>query len=69
MKEVILKYDEVTGEIQDMDGMILTIWSNLNYKDVPEVLEFAPDPLDKITKLKSMMSVEEILSLKDAGLL
>jgi len=69
MKEVILKYDEATGELQDMDGMMLTMWPNLRYKEVPEVLEFAPDPLDKITKLKSMMSVEEMLSLKDAGLL
>lgn len=69
MKEVILKYDEATGTIYDMDNLILFTWHNLQYKEVPEALEFAPDPLDKITKLKSMMSVEEMLSLKDAGLL
>lgn len=69
MKEVILKYDEATGTIYDMDNLILFTWPNLQYKEVPEVLELTPDPLDKITKLKSMMSVEEMLSLKDAGLL
>ena len=69
MKEVILKYDESTGTIYDMDNLILFTWYNLQYKEVPEVSESAPDPLDKITKLKSMMSVDEMLSLKDAGLL
>lgn len=57
MKEVILKYDEATGTIYDKDNLILFTWHNLQYKEVPEVLDFAPDPLDKITKLKSMRDV------------
>lgn len=69
MKEVIVKYDEATGTIYDTEGLIIATGYSLRYKEVPEVLDFAPDPLDKITKLRSMMSVDEILALKEAGML
>lgn len=69
MKEVIVKYDENTGTTYDMDDILITTWIGLEYREVPEGLDFAPNSLDKITKLKSMMSVDEILALKEAGLL
>lgn len=70
MKEVILQYDEVSGAIYDKNGLALFSWLDLQYKEVSETLEFTPDPLNKLTKLKSMnLSVAEILELKEAGLL
>lgn len=70
MKEVILQYDEDSGAIYDKNGLLIYSWVDLEYKEVSETLEFAPDPLNKLTKLKSMnLSVTEILELKEAGLL
>lgn len=69
MKEVIVKYDEATGTIYNTEDLIIATWYSLRYKEVPEMLDCAPDPLDKITKLRSMMSVDEMLALKEAGML
>ena len=34
--KVILNYNEATGEITDMGGMQIVIWTGLNYEPVPE---------------------------------
>ncbi len=72
MKKVVLMYDEATGNIQDMEGVIiLHSWLGLRYEEVPETSrDNVNDPLHKLKELKAMgMSVEDIKDLKEIGLL
>lgn len=65
VKEVMLKYNETTGEIFDKNGVPIVVWFGLDY-DTPQ----KGSTLSKLKELKAMgCSVEEIKDLNDLGLL
>lgn len=68
MKKVVLNYDEVTGNLTDRNGTIISCWVGLQYEELPQTVE--PDGLRKLKEVRAMgFGVDELERLKSLGLL